>query len=136
MAGMTFRRQNWMQRHSLSRILSAVVAIAGLWQIASPYVLGFAAEQPAMRNAIISGALLTIFALLGFFGVDHWSSNIVSTFNGLAALTGLWLAVSPWILGYQAVVPAFWTALIVGLLSFICAGFAASYQRSGTAPSA
>ncbi len=85
----------------------------------------------AMRNAIGSGIGLVIFAGLSAFGVGRWSRTAVSAFDWLACLTGLWLLISPFVLQYQEITPAFWSAILVGLLSFIIAGFAAS-QKQGT----
>ena len=59
---------------------------------------------------------------------------MVSAFDWLACLTGLWLLISPFALNYQEVVPAFWSAILIGLLSFISAGFAASRQQNSAPP--
>ncbi len=130
MAGTTFGGRNWIQRYGWGRILGVVVGLLGIWQIIAPYVLGFAGEQTAMWNAIICGVLLFVFAALGFYGMGHWSPTSVRIFDGLAALTGLWLVISPFVLQYQTVVTAFWNAIIIGLFSFVCAGFAASKYTS------
>jgi hypothetical protein len=131
MAGMTFGGRN-MTKSGWGRLLSGMVALFGVWQIAAPFVLNFADEQMAMRNAVVTGVLLTLFGALAFFGAGHWSGNTVRVFDGLAAFTGFWLLISPWVLGYQPLVPAFWSAIIVGLLCFIGAGFAAVKQPEGT----
>lgn len=128
MAGTFFSGRNSLQQYSLSRILMGLVALAGIWQIVSPYVLSFAAEQTAFRNAVVCGVLLMIFGLVGVFGAGQWNQSLVRTFEGLASLTGLWLALSPWVLQYQMITSAFWSAFIVGLFAFICAGFATSKQ--------
>ncbi len=67
MVGMTFSDRNWMQRYGWGQILTVVVLFS-LWQIVAPYVLNFAAEQMAMRNAVIFGLLLVLLAALGFYG--------------------------------------------------------------------
>lgn len=72
-----------------------------------------------MQNAIMTGGLLVIFGALAFFGASYWSHTVVRAFDGLAALTGFWLLVSPWVLDYESIVPAFWSAIIVGLISLI-----------------
>ncbi len=131
MAGMTFGGRNWMQRYGLRSILSAIVVLFGIWQIVSPYILNFAADPTAMLNAVISGVFLVLFAALGFYGMGRWSYTTVRIFDGLAALTGLWLLISPFVLD-QAYGPAFWNAVIVGLIAFICAGLAAFQQPSDT----
>jgi len=124
----TFGRPSWSVDHTSGRILSLAVVLAGLWQIVAPFLLGFADEQIAMRNAIGSGIALALFAGLGAFGLGRWSRSVVSAFDWLACLTGLWLLISPFVLQYREVAPAFWSAILIGLLSFICAGFAASWK--------
>jgi len=131
MQNATYGRRNWSLDHTSARMLSLAVVLAGLWQIVAPYLLNFANEQMAMRNAIGTGILLTAFAGLGAFGVGRWSRTTVSAFDWLACLTGLWLLISPFVLQYREVMPAFWSAIMVGLLSFIIAGFAAT-QKHGS----
>lgn len=131
MAGMTYGIGN-TTKSGWGRALSAVVAVLGLWQIAAPFVLNFADEQIVFENAIVSGALLAGFAALAFFGAGRWSPSFIRAFAGLAALTGLWLVISPWVLDYQALVPAFWSALLVGLIGLLGAGFAAWKQPDST----
>jgi hypothetical protein len=133
MRDIMFERR-WSLDQSSARLLSFVVVLGGLWQIVAPYLLNFADEQAVTRNAIISGILLVLFAGIGAFGIGRWSTTIVRASDWLASLTGLWLAISPFVLRYQEIVPAFWSALIVGLASFIIAGVVASMkQDEGTA---
>ena len=130
MRNATFGRWHWSLDQRSARLLSLVVALAGLLQIVAPFLLNFAHEQTAMRNAIISGILLVLCFGLAAFGLGRWSRTWVSTFDWLASLTGLWLAISPFVLQYREVVPAFWSALIVGLISsFIIAGVIASLKQ-------
>ncbi len=130
MAGTLSGGRNSLRQYNLGRMLMGFVTIAGIWQIAAPYVLNFATEQVAFRNVIVCGVLLAVFGILGVFGAGQWSDSLVRTFAGLASLTGLWLAISPWVLQYQMITAAFWSAFVVGLLAFICAGFAASDKHT------
>ena len=125
----TMFEHRWSLDARSARLLGLVVVLGGLWQIVAPFLLNFADEQTAMRNAIGSGIALALFAGLGAFGFGRWSRSVVSAFDWLACLTGLWLALSPFVLRYQEIVPAFWSALIVGLLSFIIAGVVASTKQ-------
>ena len=130
----TMFERRWSLDQRSARLLSLVVVLGGLWQIVAPYLLNFADQQTVVRNAIISGILLVLFAGIGAFGIGHWSRTFVSASDWLASLTGLWLAISPFVLQYQEIVPAFWSALIVGLVTFIIAGIVASTtQDSDTA---
>ncbi len=134
MQNATFGRWSWFLNSTSARILSLVVVLAGLWQIVAPFLLNFADEQIAMRNAIGSGIALVLFAGLGAFGLGRWSRSIVSACNWLACLTGLWLLISPWVLRYREVAPAFWSAILVGVLSFIIAGIVASQRHGSDVP--
>jgi len=133
MRNATFGRWNWSLDHTSARTLSLAVVLAGLWQIAAPFLLGFADEQVVTRNAIGTGIAVVLFAGLGAFGLGRWSRTLVSAFDWLACVTGFWLLISPFVLHYREVVPAFWSAILVGLLSFIIAGFAASQKQSSDA---
>ncbi len=132
MAGMTFSGHNSSQQYSWGRIFSGIVVLSGLWQIVAPYILDFSTEQAALWNAVICGVLLVVFAGVPLFGTQRWSQTVIRACCWLASLTGLWLLVSPFVLKYQAVVPAFWSAIVVGLLSLILAGIAAIWQRANS----
>jgi len=131
MRNATFGGGTWSLSHTSGRILSLAVVLAGLWQIGVPFLLNFADEQVVMRNAIATGIALVLFAGLGAFGFGRWSRTVVSAFDWLACLTGLWLLISPFALDYEEIAPAFWSAILIGLFSFISAGFAAS-QKPGS----
>jgi len=133
MRNATFGPRFWSLDHTSARMLSLAVVLAGLWQVVAPFLLNFTNEQMAMRNAIGTGIALVLFAGLGAFGAGRWSSTVVSAFNWLACLTGLWLLISPFVLQYREIAPAFWSAIVVGLLSFIIAGYAASQKQGSDA---
>ncbi len=134
MQNATFGRGSWSLDYTSARTLSLAVVVAGLWQIVAPFLLNFADEPMAMRNAIGTGIALALFAGLGAFGYGRWSRTVVSAFDWLACLTGLWLLISPFVLNYREVTPAFWSAILIGLISFITAGFAASQKHGSDTP--
>jgi len=76
----------------------------------SPWVLGFVGTTAAAWNAwvvaIILGAL-AIAALSVFAEWEEWI-NLVA---------GLWLIVSPWLLGFAANMNAMWTHIVIGILA-------------------
>jgi len=125
----TMFERRWSLNERSARLLGLVVVLGGLWQIVAPFLLYYADEQLVVRNAIISGILLVLFGGIGALGIGRWSRTVVRTSDWLACLTGLWLAISPFVLRYQETVPAFWSALIVGLASFIIAGTVASMKQ-------
>jgi len=134
MRNATFERQGWSYDSTSLPVLSLLVVLAGLWQIVAPFLLNFADDQIVMRNSIASGIALALFAGLGAYGRGRWRRSAISAWNWLACLTALWLLISPFILDYREPEPAFWSAVVVGLLSVIIAGVAAFKYGGRDAP--
>ncbi|MBW7852279.1 MAG: SPW repeat protein [Rhodospirillales bacterium] len=82
----------------------------GAWLIISPWLLGFAAAFAAAWNAWLVGAavgILAIWAIVQFATWQEWVNLVL----------GLWLIVSPWILGFAAISPGvYWNFVVVGVL--------------------
>jgi hypothetical protein len=98
------------------------VAIAGLWELVSPFVLGYSALTVAMWNAVIIGVVLIV---LGAGAALYKEVKIDQTLDWINTILGLWLIVSPFILGYSDTVGAMWNSIIVGLVVLVLAGWAA-----------
>ena len=83
--------------------------ILGVWMVASPWVLAHQANMQATSNAVLLGILIGLAALIAMFRVMAWEewTNI---------LLGIWLVVSPWVLGFAEVTAAMWNAVIVGII--------------------
>ena len=86
-----------------------VNAVLGAWLILSPWALGFQEDRTIMGNAVIVGILLLAAALGAIFAPKAWE-------EWTEAALGLWLAVSPWVLGFSANQNAMMNAVIVGLV--------------------
>jgi hypothetical protein len=86
----------------------------GLWMIASPWTLKYQDVATATGNAVILGILIAAVALFALFRVMAWQewANVA---------LGIWLVISPWILGFNAVVPAMWNAVIIGVVAAVLA---------------
>ena len=83
-------------------------ALLGAWLIFSPFILGYQGEVTAVGNAMLVGALLIATALGAIFfprAWEEWTETVL----------GLWLAVSPWVLGFASPA-AKATALVTGLI--------------------
>ena len=91
-----------------------VNAIIGLWLLLSPWILGFQGETSAMANAVVIGLALIAAALGAMFVPRAWEEW---TEFGL----GLWLVVSPWILGFSTLYDARLNAVIVGVVTALLA---------------
>lgn len=101
----------------------ADVVLAVLLFIA-PWILQFAGTPAAAWNAWIGGivvAALAISALLRFAEWEEW----------LIALVGLWLVLSPWLLGFAAMAAAMWSTVILGALIVISSAWKAFESHGG-----
>ncbi len=82
--------------------------VLGLWLIASPWALSYNYERVATWNAAIVGLLIAAAALYTLFRIMAWEE-----WAGVAF--GVWMIVSPWVLGFSAVAAATWNAVLIGL---------------------
>lgn len=69
-------------------------ALLGIWVVLSPWALGYQDKTVAMVNALVVGLALIAAALGAIFVPRAWEEW---TEAGL----GLWLAISPWVLGFS-----------------------------------
>src|SRR5205085_11069309 len=79
--------------------------ILGIWMIASPWALNYSADKAPTWNAVILGILIGAAALFALFRVMAWEEW------GSVAL-GVWLVISPWLLGFSSMAAAMWNAMI------------------------
>ena len=87
--------------------------ILGAFLFFSPWIFGFAGGH-LTQNAVIAGiviAVLAIAALAAFAVWEEWLNLIV----------GLWVLISPWVLGFQGNRTAMTVHVIVGVLVAILA---------------
>lgn len=84
-----------------------VNAVIGAWLVLSPWALSFQAEQVAMFNAVVVGALLVAVALGATLVPRAWE-------EWTEGALGIWLIASPWVLGFVGVRAAMANALAVG----------------------
>jgi hypothetical protein len=75
----------------------------------SPWVVGFVTEMNPTWNAWIVGVVLAVLALATLSAFAEWEewANLV---------LGVWLIISPWILGFAANMDAMWTHVVMGVL--------------------
>jgi hypothetical protein len=91
----------------------------GAWMIVSPWVLGFSDHDAATINALIMGTILVLEELLEL-GVHEMAEEWIDL------VAGLWLMVSPIVLGFASVTPASVNSIMVGLLTVLFAAWAMS----------
>lgn len=90
--------------------------ILGLWLFASPWLIHFTGATAAAWNAWIFGAIIAILAAAALYEAQRWEewTNVV---------LGIWVAVSPWLLGFSGDQMTMWNALVVGILVLCIAGW-------------
>lgn len=104
-----------------------VNVVAGIWLFVSPWVLNFtgaAAGSPvgvaiamtAAWNAWVLGAVVFLLALTA-------TQRLQSRPEWVNMLLGVWIFISPWILGFSRVLPALWdhwiTGAVIVLIAFV-----------------
>jgi hypothetical protein len=87
----------------------AVNAILGAWLVLSPWAMGFQGETAAMANAVVIGVALIAAALGAIFVPRAWE-------EWTEGALGVWLIVSPWVLGFSAAFGARLDAVVIGIL--------------------
>lgn len=103
-----------MEQHNRMyvRTASGIDVVAGLWLILSPFILGFTSETGAMWNSIIFGLIVTVLAASRTTGEGYrveWPS-------WTNAVIGLWLILSPFILGFTGNGVAYINTLVLGII--------------------
>jgi hypothetical protein len=87
-----------------------VNGVLGLWMLASPSILGFAAPgSTATRVAWILGLAIVVFAGIAVYMPKAWE-------EALNVILGLLLLASPWTLSYSDQARPTTNAVVVGLL--------------------
>jgi hypothetical protein len=111
-----------MSEWSNAKICDVLNLILGAFLFASPWIFGFT-SGPAATNAYICGviiAALSIAALAAFAIWEEWLNVVV----------GLWVLVSPWVLGFAGTTAAT-VQVIVGIIVAVLAAIELwmMYQR-------
>lgn len=96
-----------------------VIALLGLWMMVSPRVLHFVGviQSDAIWNAWVVGAAIILVTVGSRFVVEIWSPWQ----DGTNAALGLWLMVSPWVLGFAAHMTARTNSITVGFFVAVLA---------------
>jgi SPW repeat len=105
--------------------LTDVVNLAlGAWLFLSPWIWGFAPQAAVSWNAWISGVVvagLAVAALAAFAEWQEWLNLIV----------GIWVAISPWVVGFSANAAATQDHLVVGVIVAVVAAVRLWFLRQG-----
>ncbi len=112
------------------KTLSWIVALAGLWVLISPFILGFSGISSAMVNDVVVGIVLIV---LGLISALYNRPTTDRTLDWISAIVGLWLLISPFVLGYSVLsLVAMWNAIILGIIVIILSVWASVEFRAPT----
>jgi hypothetical protein len=99
---------NMFKERSELTAINLVNAVLAALLFVSPWLFGFAGQSTASWNAWAAGLVIGIVALVAIADVREWQEWV-----NLAL--GLWVAASPWLLGFAGVASAMWTHVLIGL---------------------
>ena len=85
--------QRWRQEAIIDLIKLAHAAFL----ILTPWVFGYTSANVASGNAWISGVVIGLASIAGIVDLAVWEEWV-------SVIFGLWVAISPWLLGYQSTV--------------------------------
>jgi hypothetical protein len=94
------------------------MVVVGFWEALASFILGYSAITAATWNAIIIGEMLVALAVVAAI-LDY--ANVYRILDWVNAALGLWLILSPFILGYSTTVVATWNDVIVGVVVLMLA---------------
>jgi hypothetical protein len=77
---------------STRRWQDQLILLIGAWLFISPWVLGYVASSGPAVNAFIAGAIMVVLAAFDLYKTYVWAVL-------LNLVTGVWVAVSPWLVG-------------------------------------
>lgn len=98
--------------YSTRRWQDQLILLMGVLLMISPFALGYPSTSPPALNAYIAGAIMAILAAFDLYRTYVWAvlTNLV---------VGVWVAVSPWLIGLVQDRPMTWTLLVVGVATVV-----------------
>ena len=87
------REQRWRKE----TIIDFIKLALAVFLILTPWVFGYTSANVASGNAWISGVVIGLASIAAIINLPVWEEWV-------SLVTGLWVAISPWLLGYQATV--------------------------------
>lgn len=109
----------------LAQWLPWLAALVGLWTVVSPFVLdGSIGSGNPMYSTVVAGIAVLVFAAIGAYGVrisaELPTGSLTEWAGWIAALAGLWLLVSPFVLSgsFGSGAPMYST-VVAGLIALV-----------------
>lgn len=107
-----------LENSDKSRIADWINLVLGIALFVSPWVLGFADGGTAVWNACYSGAIVAVLAFYALANFSLWHERLM-------AVAGLWILVSPWVIGFTGIAAALWVHVVLGIAVTALAGWRA-----------
>lgn len=99
----------------------------GIWVFFIPWQVGshFISEETVVirLNFWVVGALVTCISALALYNIKIWEEWI-------NLFAGVWLFLSPWVLGYSQENVFVWNAIIAGIVIALLSGMAIPYEKA------
>jgi hypothetical protein len=83
--------------------------VLGVWLLISPYILSYTDQAYAAWNAYAVGIIIAVIAAAAIWAYQKWE-------DWVSVVLGIWLIVSPWLLGFSTMAAPLWNQLVVGVL--------------------
>ena len=118
------------KRQAWSDVLRAMII---LWILVSPWILMHVSAHPVLPLEHTGVALLDFFVVgVALMVISVASSEVSTAFRvRTSAAVGLWLIVSPFLLGFHDTV-LIWNAVIAGILVTATSGWSRGNKQPGT----
>lgn len=114
---------------SFAKWTSWLAALVGLWVLASPFVpSGSVGSARALWSNVVAGVGILLLSAYGAYAIRTAAerpANSPAELGGwVAALAGLWVAASPFVLsGSVGSAPALWSNVVAGVVALVLAGY-------------
>jgi hypothetical protein len=116
--------------YSTDRTASIINFILGIWVLISPFVLGVMHFRVAVWNNVIVGIIVIAFA-----ANRTWGGSRRSTWTSWVNFAlGIWLIISPWVVGFRTSPALTWNNVIVGIVVAIVSAVGATRRTSAVEP--
>ena len=86
--------------------------LVGLWLIISPWAVSYSGDERAMANAVIFGIIVAVLSVAALTAFQEWEEWI-------NALIGIWLIISPWVLGFSGDNAAMQNLVVAGIIVLV-----------------
>ncbi len=100
-----------------------VNVVAGVWLIASPWILGVASNSAAQWAFVVLGIATVVFALAALAVPGSLTAEILTTAVGVVTFF------APWLFGFAGLVAGRWNAWILGAVVVIVSLLAIAVVR-------